>query len=262
MTTTTADRLSLDHVTRTATAEWARVWSVRSSWVLTAVTAAAVLGLGGLVGYSTPDDLSTVTPGSTAWDGGQPSALLALFGVLALTAVTATADYGTGAITTTLQWTPQRALVVAVRSGVVVLTATVLATALVAGAGLAVRAFLPALDLDPADAVEVLGGLAVMFACASLMSVGLGFLLRSTAGTLVTVVALVLVLPMLFAQLGHAWSTEVSAHLPGSSALYLVFGEGPADDMTVVSARTTLAVWAVGAIAAGGARLLLTDADR
>ena len=30
-TTTTADRLTVDHVARTLTAEWARVWSVRSS---------------------------------------------------------------------------------------------------------------------------------------------------------------------------------------------------------------------------------------
>ena len=260
--TAATEQLTVTHLARVATAEWGRIWSVRSSWILSAVTAAAVIGFGGLVGSSTPDDLSTVTPGSTAWDGGQPSALLALFGVLALAAVTATADYGNGAILTTLQWTPRRVLVLVARSGVVVLTLTVLATALVAGAGLAVRAFLPALPLTPADAVEVLGGLAVMFAFGALMSVGFGFLLRSTAGTLVTVIALVLVLPMLFAQLGHTWATEVSAHLPGSSALYLVFGEGPADDMTVTSARTTLAVWALGAIAAGGARLLLTDADR
>lgn len=250
------------HVTRAAAAEWSRLWTVRSSWILAGVTTAAVLALGGLVGYSTPDDLSTVTPGSTAWDGGQPTALLALFGILAFAAVTSTADHATGAIVTTLQWTPQRRLLLLARAGVIVLTATALATGLVAGAALAVRLFLPALPLTPADALDVLGGLAVLFACAALMTVGCGMLLRSTAGTLVTVIALVLVLPMLFAQLGYTWSTEVSAALPGSNALYLIFGEGPSDDMTATSARVTLLLWALGAALAGGVRLVRSDAGR
>ena len=261
MTAAHVGRLAPAHVARTAAAEWSRIWSVRSSWILAAVTSAAVIAFGGLVGYSTPEDLSTVTPGSTAWDGGQPSALLALFGILAFAAVTTTADYGNGAIITTLQCTPQRRLLFLARSGVIVLTATALATGLVAVAALTVRAFLPALALSPADAFTVLGGLAVLFACAALMTVGLGFMLRSTAGTLVTVIALVLVLPMLFAQLGYTWSTEMSAHLPGSGALYLIFGEGPSDDMTVASARTTLAVWALGATLGGALRLLRTDAS-
>lgn len=263
MTTAPAERLAPTHVIRTTTAEWARIWSVRSSWILAAVTTAAVLGFGGLVGYSTPDDLSTVTPGSTAWDGGQPSALLALFGILAFAAVTGTADYGNGGgISTTLQWTPQRKLLLLARCGVIVLTATALATGVVAGAALMVRAFIPGLALTPTDALDVLGGLAVLFACATSMTVGFGFLLRSTAGTLVTVIALVLVLPMLFAQLGYTWSTEISARLPGSSALYLIFGEGPSNDMSTTSARTTLAVWALGALSLGSLRLLRTDANR
>ena len=32
--------------------------------------------------------------------------------------------------------------------------------------------------------------------------------------------------------------------MPGSGALFLIFGEGPSDDMTTASARLTLAVWA------------------
>lgn len=259
---TTLEPFTTVHVTRAAAAEWWRIWSVRSSWILAGVTAAAVLALGGMVGWSTPDDLSTVTPGSTAWDGGQPSALLALFGILAFAAVTSTADHATGAIVTTLQWTPQRRLLLLARAGVIVLTATALATGLVAGAALAVRLFLPALPLTPSDAVDVLGGLAVLFACASSTTVGCGLLLRSTAGTLVTVIALVLVLPMLFAQLGHTWTTEVSAALPGSNALYLIFGEGPSDDMTTTSARLTMAAWALGATVLGGVRLVRSDAAR
>jgi ABC-2 type transport system permease protein len=50
--------------------------------------------------------------------------------------------------------------------------------------------------------------------------------------------------------------------MPGSNALYLIFGEGPRDDMSVASSRLILAAWAVAALAAGGWRLLRTDANR
>jgi ABC-2 type transport system permease protein len=46
------------------------------------------------------------------------------------------------------------------------------------------------------------------------------------------------------------------------AALYLIFGEGPRDDMTVASARLILVAWAVAALAAGGWRLQRTDANR
>jgi len=90
----------------------------------------------------------------------------------------------------------------------------------------------------------------------------LGLALRSTAGALVTVIALVLVLPLLVAQLPYEWTTTLAAHLPGSGALFLIFGEGPRDDMTTTSARLTLAAWATGALLAGGWRLLRSDANR
>ena len=50
--------------------------------------------------------------------------------------------------------------------------------------------------------------------------------------------------------------------MPGSRALFLIFGEGPSDDVTITSARLTLVSWAVAATVAGGWRLLRSDANR
>jgi ABC-2 type transport system permease protein len=100
-----------------------------------------------------------------------------------------------------------------------------------------------------------------VYVAGALLAVGLGLVLRSTAGALVSVIALMLVLPMLVAQLPYEWAVTLSANLPGSGALYLIFGEGPRDDMTTTSARLTLAAWAGAALLAGGWRLLRTDAD-
>jgi hypothetical protein len=108
----------------------------------------------------------------------------------------------------------------------------------------------------------VLGGVAFVFATGALLALGLGLVLRSTAGGLVTVLALVLILPMLLAQLPYDWSLDLAALMPGSGALHLIFGEGPSDDMTVTSSRATLAAWALAALAAGGWRLVRSDANR
>ncbi len=251
--------MSSTALTRSTHAESSRIWSVRSSWILAVVTALAVVGFGTLVGYTS--DPSEVSSGSTAWDGGQMSGMFALFGILAFSAVTATADYGTGGIIPTLQWTPRRGLLLAARTGVIVATGTLIGLLSGAAASIMVWMFLPELGLPAGDGASVLGGLAFVHATGALMAVGLGLLLRSTAGALVTVIALVLVLPLLLAQLGYSWSTTVAAHLPGAGALFLIFGEGPSEDMTTTSARLTLAAWAAGAIAAGGWRLLRADAN-
>jgi ABC-2 type transport system permease protein len=135
---------------------------------------------------------------------------------------------------------------------------------LVAVASVMVWAFLPGLGLPAGEGAEVLGGLGLVFAAAALLAVGLGLFLRSTAGSLVSVLGLMLVLPFVLAQLSvqFDWLIDVAAAMPGSSALFLIFGEGPSDDMTTTSARLTMAVWAAAAISAGGWRLLRTDANR
>ena len=247
---------------RTSHAEWGRIWSVRSSWVLALVTAVAVVGIGTLIGIDVSNGPNTPPADATAWDGGRPTGMFALFGILALSVVTAAADHGTGGIVPTRQWTPRRGVLLAARVGVIVATSTVLGVLLVAGASVAVRTSATDLGLPVGDGAEVLGGLAYIFATGALLAVGTALALRSTAGGLVTVIALVLVLPTLLAQLPYEWAVETSARMPGSGALFLIFGEGPTDDMTVASSRITLGVWAGAALLAGAWRLLRSDADR
>lgn len=247
---------------RTSRAEWSRIWTVRSSWIFALVTAAAVVGLGTLIGYDVSHGIEGVPEGETAWDGGQSTAMFALFGVLALSVVTTTADHGTGGIVPTLQWTPRRGVLLVARTAVIAVTTTLIGVLLVAAASTMIWSFVPDAGLPVGDGAEVLGGLAFVFGTGALLAVGVGLALRSTAGGMVSVVGLVLVLPMLFAQLPYDWATEVSAAMPGSNALFLIFGEGPSEDMTVTSSRVILAVWAVAALVAGAWRLLRADADR
>ena len=128
--------MSVTTLARSSRAEWARIWSVRSSWILVLATTAAVLGIGALIGADAASDASGLPEDATVWRGVTPTAMFALFGTLAMAVVTGTADHGTGAIVPTLQWTPRRGILLASRMGVVVATVAVLGTLLVTGAGL------------------------------------------------------------------------------------------------------------------------------
>jgi hypothetical protein len=253
---------SLVTLTRTGRAEWARIWTVRSSWVFAVVLAVVVIGFGAIIGSDAAGDPDNVSAGSTAWDGARFSGLFAMFGVVAFSVVVATADHATGGIVPTLQWTPRRGLLLTARSVVVVGTLTVLTLLLMCVGAAVVWSFVPHLGLPVDDGADMLGDMAFILGSGALLGVGLGLLLRSTAAALVVALALMLIGPLLLAQLPYDWTLDVATHLPGSGAIFLVFGEGPRDDMTVASARLTLGAWAVAALVAGGGRLLATDADR
>ena len=247
---------------RTCRAEWSRLRSLRSSWILAAATTIAVVGLGLLIGLDTANQAVQPPPTATAWDGARFTAMFALFGVLALAVLTSTADYTTGGIVPTLQWTPRRGVLLTARSAVTAAVTTLMGVVLVGVASVVVRSLVPAVGLPLRQGLESLGGLAFLFATGALLAVGIGLALRSTAGALVMVIALILVLPLVLGNLPQQWAQDVAALLPGSSVIFLISGEGLSDDMTLTSARATMAVWAVAAIAAGGWRLLRTDASR
>lgn len=246
---------------RNAHAEWLRIRTVRSSWLLAGVTSLAVLGIATLIGIDaaqSPDEVA----GASAWAGVRPTAMFALFGALALSVVASTADHTTGAIVPTMQWTPKRWVLFASRAGVVVAVCTVLGVVLYLGAAVIARLLVPQVALPWGEGLDALGSVAFVIATGAGLGVGLGLVLRSMAGGLVSVIALVLVVPPLLAQLPYESTQWVTAHLPGTAALFLLFGDGPSGAVTTGSARVTLLLWAVVALAAGGARLVRTDAAR
>jgi ABC-2 type transport system permease protein len=236
--------------------------SLRSTWILAAATATAVVGLGVLIGVDTAGSATPPPPGATAWEGAHFTAMFALFGVLALAVLASTADHATGGIVPTLQWTPRRGVLLTARSAVIAAVTTLMGVLLVGMAAVVIRSLVPAVGLPLRQGLESLGGLAFLFGTGALLAIGIGLALRSTAGALVTVIALILVLPLVLGNLPQQWAQDIAALLPGSSVIFLISGEGLSPGMTVTSARTTMAVWACAVVVGGGWRLLRTDASR
>ncbi len=243
---------------RTARAEWSRPWTVRSTWFLAAAVSLGVVGLGALAGV---DAAQGVGEFGTAWEAARFTTLFALFGVSALAVVAATSDYSTGGIIPTLQWTPRRGVLLLARALVIGGTGVALGAALVAGASAMVALLAPAAGLPAAEGMRLLADVALVVGSGSLLGVGLGLLLRSTAGALVCALALLLVLPLVLGNLPYDAAQTLAANLPGAGAMYLVFGAAPSDVMTETSARVLLVAWAAGSLGLGGWRLMRTDAS-
>jgi ABC-2 type transport system permease protein len=246
---------------RTCAAEWTRLWTVKATWWFLAVAAAMTVGLGTVAGLDAANNPRS--QGDPAWSAAEFTAFPAQFALLSLVLLAVTADYATGGIVPALQWTPRRTILLAARTVVAAATATgagvLLALAAAVAGWVAARS---ALVLPWQDAPEVLGTVAFVFAAGTLMAAGLGFLLRNTAGGLVSMFLLVLVLPLLLPQFGYAWLIELADVLPGTNALFLLLGEPAGRGLTDASAMATMALWAGGGLLLGWLRLRREDANR
>lgn len=245
---------------RTCAAEWTRLWTVRATWWFLAAAAVTMVGIGTVAGLEAAADPDPPR-GAPAWVASGITALPGQFALLALTLIAVTSDYATGGIVPTLQWTPRRGVLLLARAVVSVGVATGVGVLLALAAALAAAtAAGPALTLPPDRGVDVLATVALVVAAGTAFAVGLGFLLRGTAGALVAVFLLMLVLPLMLRNFGYEWMSALAELLPGSGAAFLLIGDLPG--MTRTSAVATLLGWAAGTLLLGWLRLSRGDANR
>ncbi|MFC0626371.1 hypothetical protein [Kribbella deserti] len=245
---------------RTCAAEWTRLWTVKATWWFLAAAAVTMVGLGTVAGFDANGNPNA--QGDSAWVASNFTAVPAQFALLALVLIAVTSDYATGGIVPALQWTPRRTVLFFARTIVTVLAATGVGVLLASAAALAgYTAARPALTL-PLNDLDVLGTVAFVFGAGTLLAAGLGFVLRNTAGSLVAVFLLILVLPLMLPQFGYRWMTDLADLMPGTNALFLLLGEPSSRGMTNTSAMITMLGWAVGALLLGWLRLMRDDANR
>jgi ABC-2 type transport system permease protein len=193
--------------------EWIKLRSVRSSWFLLAATVLGIAGIGLLVSYVDNAHWATMSASARADLNPLNQSLIGVnlaeltVGVLGVLAVTG--EYATGMIRATFAAVPRRFPVLAAKAGVVaaVTFAACLAAVLIAVAGGQALLGSHGISLSHPQAVRAVFGAALYLTVVAVIGVGLGFLTRSTAGGIATVLGVLLVLPIV-----------VSA-LPGSSAI-------------------------------------------
>ncbi|WP_377642122.1 hypothetical protein [Oryzobacter terrae] len=246
---------------RTCRAEWSRLWTVRSTWWFALATAVAGIGIGLLLGLDAADSPDMEVPAEGAFAGGRFAGMFVLFGLLATAVVATTGDHATGGIVPSLQWTPRRGILLSARTAVVTATFTLYGLLVVTAASLLVRVLVPGFGLPADGTLAVLGDVGFGYVTCVLMAVGLGLFLRSTPGGLVTVIALVIVVPLVFGNLPFELAQRIAEYVPGTSVITLIVNEGN-EVLSDGKARLVLAAWAVGSMLLGSARLLRSDAGQ
>jgi len=192
---------------RVIRSEWIKFWSVRST-VWTLMSAVAIIPLiGMLISAVVTGDVTPQADG----DGGGPrfggtspldSSLGAVgFGVLivgVLGVLVGSREYATGQIRTTLQAVPHRLAVLGAKA--VVTGSVVFGTMLVAvfaaffgGQAILSSGGSASVSITDSGSLQGLVGAAFYLAGVSLIGVALGFLLRSTAGAIGTLVAALMI---------------------------------------------------------------------
>lgn len=238
---------------RAVAAEWTRFWTVRSTWWSLLAATAMMLFVG--IGFGL--DVGAAAP---VWVAGELGIVFAQFALFVPVMLAVTAEYSTGTIRSTLQAIPRRGALALARSivsvGVATAAGVVLALAADVAAGIAMG---PQAEVVVGDVAGSLAAIAVVVACGALMTVALASALRSSAGTLVTMFMLWLLLPALLPGFGVAWLATVGNHLPGTASIVLLDALGePA--LSGVRVAVVLASWVGLAVGAGLWSLLRRDA--
>jgi ABC-2 type transport system permease protein len=235
--------------------EWTKLRSLRSTWWCAALYLLVVGGAGWLTAAGTdsaPDAGIAVSATRTGLGFGQ--LILVVLGVLAMTT-----EFASGMALVSLTAVPRRTRLLLAKTLVVAVYCALLTAVLVPVCALAARSFIAVPGGIPPRDPDVLRSLGLQVGAAALvgvLAVGLGAVLRSTAGAVGLGMALVFVLPPALALAGGDLASRLSQSLPalrvGEDA-FLAVGTTWQVGMAVVGA------WAIGAWALGAVLLERRD---
>lgn len=246
--------------------EWTKLWSVRSVWwsllasvLLMAATAGqlAIYVQNSNTNTEPADDRGVMAVGRIAIDAVE----LTQFAVLALALLVITAEYSTGTIRPTLQWTPSRWRLLLAKTTVVAGVTFGVGIGL-GGLGAAVAA--PVLgQWGRFDAAETLGdmiGLGAYLALISVFTLGLGAALRGAVGTLVTVFLTLVIVPTTLRLPDLAALNTIADALPGSAGLHFLRADTDTAPYPPAVGLLLLLGWTLAALLAGHTTLHRRDA--
>jgi ABC-2 type transport system permease protein len=236
-------------------AEWTKVRTVPGTvWLLVGVVALTV-SLGALAAGAMPAGGDPAKSALTGVVLGQ--AIVVLLGV-----GTISGEYGTGMITTTFTALPQRLEVLAAKAFVV--TGLVLAAGVVAvlGSVLVGDALLPdGLPLT-GPVVRAAAGSVLYLTLIALLGVGLAALVRDAAAAAGLVLGLLYLTPIIVALVSDpTWHDRLRTWSPMTAGLAIQSTvDVEAQPVAPWPGLGVLALWAAGALVAGGLSLRLRDA--
>ncbi|MEU9704301.1 ABC transporter permease [Streptomyces sp. NPDC047981] len=252
------------------TAEWIKLFSLRSTYWVLGLAPLAVIGINVNSARTNAERLAQQPELPPAPPPGMPAKPEMLFDPLAAAfvdpawqllmvvagsvgALAVFGEYTTGLIRTTFAAVPARRAVMSAKAIVMAAVMLVLGTA-VAGASFgATQAILRdhhGLSLGDPGALRAVVASALLAPLCALVGMALGALVRHAAGTVVAVVGVLLLLPSLFLGETYRWVKEIGNAMPLTAWRALV--ENPARDygvekypVSVTEAWTVFGAWSL-----------------
>lgn len=253
---------------RVVKSEWRKLRSLRSTFWSLLAAAIFIIGLGALFASFRAHNWNT--QGGIDRIGFDPTQVslrgtyLAQLAVGVLGVMAVTGEYSTGMIRATLAAVPRRLPVLwaklavfAAAVFVLMLVSTFLAFEV--GQSLLTSTHHQA-SLSTPGAVRAIVGGALFLALLSMLAVGLGFLVRNTAGAIATLFGLLLVLPVLAQALPGTWANDVVKFLPLPAGTAIMATVADPTSLSPWAGLGVFALYPVLAIAAGAVMLRRRDA--
>jgi len=247
--------------------EWLKLRSVRSTGWVMLVFAAGLIGLSVLVmahqhwATMSAADRASFDPANQGFTGLTIGQLA--FGVLGVLMITS--EFSSGLIRATLAAVPSRPLLLAAKAAVlgavVLLVGEILAFAVFAVGEAVLRSPAPHATLGQPGVLRAVLMAGAYPGLIALIGLGLGALIRHTAGAICAVVGMLFVLPLILLPLGTSVQNSVGPFLPmliASNSITAV--KLQSHTLSPSLGFAMLCLYAVAALAAGGLALARRDA--
>jgi ABC-type transport system involved in multi-copper enzyme maturation permease subunit len=182
-------------------------------------------------------------------------------GVLAILVMTS--EYSTGTIRTTMAAVPQRGYTLAAKSLLVGVLSLLLSTALAFGAFFVCHAIFVhyhlAVSITAPGVLRAVVGAALYIAVLTLFAIGLGTIIRHTAGAITALVAIVFIVPIVSQLLPDAWQNNFSRYLPANAGGAITAVVHQSNSLRPWVGFAVFLAWAVASLAVGWFMLRTRD---
>jgi len=251
-----------------ARAEWTKMRTVRSTmWTLLAAVGLSI-GFGALVSVTQVNSWDQLDPAERLRFDPTSFSLSGLFlaqmaiGVLGVLLISS--EYATGQIRATLGATPQRRTVLAAKLatfGSVVLAVGLITSFSAFGIGQAIFSAkgIGASLGDPGVLRAVTGG-ALYLAAVGALGLGLGTIIRRTAGAIAALVGVLLIIPLVASFLPASWNQNVTKWFPAQAGMSVFRVAPDATSLSPWTGFTVLVAYATLSLVVGGFLLVRRDA--
>lgn len=250
---------------RVVRSELTKLLSLRSTWATLAAVAVLSVGLAGAIGYAVSRSEPPASVADAVGTAFLPLDFLALVvGVLGV--LQTTGEYSSGLIRASLTAVPRRLPVLAAKALVFAAVTLPVLAAVCLTSFVVCQAFIGegGASLGDTGVPAAIAGAAACPVLTALLGMGIGAMIRGTAGAVTTLAAVLLIVPTLVsAVLPGAWPDRLLKYVPtiAGQAMYSVDGGGtPFPTLSPGASAAVLVGWAALALFGGAALLMRRDA--